>query len=98
MENVQFQAGLYLPQFAGTEALPMIEQAWARMDVLIPIALFSTLGSLVVVEAARAIGDQVSMKGALTVNGVGSIAAGLLLQSPCSVSPAALHSLPAGCL
>ena len=77
MAKVQFEAGLYLPQFAGTTAWPMIDQAWARMDVLIPIALFSTLGSLVVVEAARAIGDQVSMKGALTVNGVGSIAAGL---------------------
>jgi len=77
MSNVQFDAGLYLPQFAGVAAWPMLEQAWTRMDVLIPIALFSTLGSLVVVEAARAIGDQVSMKGALTINGVGSITAGL---------------------
>ena len=77
MANVQFEAGLHLPQFAGLQALPMIEQAWQRLDVLIPIALFSTLGSLVVVEAARAIGDPVSMKGALSINGVGSITAGL---------------------
>jgi len=81
MASVQFEAGLYLPQFAASAPVstswPMIDQAWARMDVLLPIALFSTLGSLVVVEAARAIGDPVSMTGALTVNGIGSITAGL---------------------
>ncbi len=77
MTEVTFAGGLFLPQFAALEAWPLLEQAWSRMDVLIPIALFSTLGSLVVVEAARATGDPVSMKGALTVNGVGSITAGL---------------------
>lgn len=77
MTKVDFQPGLYLPQWALGNAIPLFEQAWTRIDVLVPIALFSTLGSLVVVEAARAGGDTVSMKAALTVNGVGSIAAGM---------------------
>ncbi len=76
MTIVSFEPGLYLPQFSLTD-LSVLNQVWSRMDVLIPIALFSTLGSLVVVEAARASGDNFSMRGALTVNGVGSIAAGV---------------------
>jgi len=76
MSVVAFQPGLYLPQFSLTD-LSLLAQVWSRLDVLIPIALFSTLGSLVVVEAARASGDNFSMRGALSVNGVGSIAAGV---------------------
>ena len=76
MTIVVFEPGLYLPQFSLTD-WSLLSQVWSRMDVLIPIALFSTLGSLVVVEAARASGDNFSMRGALTVNGAGSIAAGM---------------------
>jgi len=82
MSEVAFEPGLYLPSFALAEVFGqeqadgMLALVWSRMDVLVPIALFSTLGSVVVVEAARASGDQFSMRGALTVNGVGSIAAG----------------------
>lgn len=75
MTVVAFEPGIYLPQFSLTD-FSLLSQVWSRMDVLVPIALFSTLGSIVVVEAARSAGDDFSMRGALTVNGVGSIAAG----------------------
>ena len=99
MSQVAFEPGLYLPQFALTEAWPLLSHAWSRMDVLIPIALFSTLGSLVVVEAARATGDNFSMRGALTVNGVGSISAGLFgspYPTTLYVGHVAWHAVGAG--
>ncbi|MFK7778997.1 MAG: NCS2 family permease [Gimesia sp.] len=74
------QAGLYLPQFAGSALWELLKEPseWVGyMSVIFPMGLFNVIGSMQNIESAEAAGDSYPVKPAMLANGVGTVVASL---------------------
>ncbi len=74
------QIQICLPQFAGEEIWSLLQdwQQWmGYLSVMIPMGLFSVVGSLQNIESAEAAGDRFDTRSALAVNGIGTIVAAM---------------------
>ena len=73
--------GRYLPQFAGLAIWGVLQQEPAEvialLSVIVPMGLFTVIGSLQNIESAEAGGDVFATGPSLAVNGLGTIAAAL---------------------
>ncbi len=70
-------AGLYLPVPAVGEALSTFTSGgwWGYISVILPMGLFTLVGSLQNIESAEAAGDSYPTAPSLAVNGIGTVAA-----------------------
>ncbi len=72
------QLGLHLPQLQLAALWQGRDQLLPWLGVTVPMGLFNVLGSLQNIESAAAAGDDFPVRESLLINGVGSVAAGLL--------------------
>ncbi|MBU0719215.1 MAG: NCS2 family permease, partial [Planctomycetes bacterium] len=73
------QAGFHLPRWTGgalMDVLSLPSEQWVRfLSVIVPMGLFTLIGSLQNLESAEAAGDRYDTRSSLSVNGIGSILA-----------------------
>ncbi|MEM9445179.1 MAG: NCS2 family permease [Verrucomicrobiota bacterium] len=72
--------GLYLPSIFIHKLVPFIllEEGWKYLSVIIPMALFSVIGSLQNLESAEAAGDSFHTRSSLLMNGFGTLSAAFM--------------------
>ncbi|MEM9398986.1 MAG: NCS2 family permease [Verrucomicrobiota bacterium] len=71
------QLSLHIPQLVVNKLIPFLleDEGWKFLSVIIPMALFSVIGSLQNLESAEAAGDSYKTTPSLLTNGIGSIVA-----------------------
>jgi AGZA family xanthine/uracil permease-like MFS transporter len=72
------QLGLHVPQLQLAALWQGRDQLLPWLGVIVPMGLFNVLGSLQNIESAAAAGDDFPVRESLLINGIGSLAAGLL--------------------
>ena len=72
------QLGLHPPQLQLAALWQGRDQLLPWLGVIVPMGLFNVLGSLQNIESAAAAGDDFPVRESLLINGLGSLAAGLL--------------------
>ncbi|WP_269525158.1 hypothetical protein [Coraliomargarita parva] len=70
------QLGLHLPGLYGLEVLGGLGEMISYAAIIIPMGMINVIGSMQVIEAAAAAGDDYEPKQTLLVNGIGSVIAG----------------------
>ena len=72
--------GFYLPNLFIHKLIPFLvqEEGWKYISVIIPMALFSIIGSLQNLESAEAAGDSFNTRSSLLMNGLGTISAAMM--------------------
>jgi AGZA family xanthine/uracil permease-like MFS transporter len=76
LSNTGLELGLYLPGLYGLEALGSLGEMISFAAIILPMGLINLVGSMQVLEAATAAGDDYEPKETLVVNGLGSLLAG----------------------
>lgn len=76
LSNTGLQLGVYLPGLYGLEALGSLGEMLSYAAIILPMGLINLVGSMQVLEAASAAGDDFAPKETLVVNGLGSLLAG----------------------
>lgn len=74
--------GYHQPVFCWDDILSVLQSdqklIWSFLGVIVPMGLINAIGSLQNIESAEAAGDRFSTGPCMAVNGIGTIAAGLL--------------------
>lgn len=73
-----FHWQLQWPHWCGGDLLAAFSTGGSYLAIIVPMGLFNLIGSLQNLESAEAAGDRYGVRGALVVNGLGSIVAALL--------------------
>lgn len=73
LSESSLQLGVYLPAPYGLEALGAWREMIAYAAVILPMGLINVVGSMQVIEAAAAAGDDFEPRQTLVVNGFGSL-------------------------